>query len=122
MSYSFYKVLHLLGIMVLLSSLGGLVIQGLLGATSNSRVRKLLAASHGVALLVVFVAGFGLMARKGIVSGTWPLWIFAKLAIWLLFGASLTLVRRTPSLATVWFFVVPLLGAAAASFAIYQPQ
>ena len=85
MSYETYKVLHLLGIMLLFACLGGLAILTLRGGEDRdvAPLRKLLTIGHGVSLLVVFVAGFGLMARIGIMKG-WPTWIYAKLALWLM--------------------------------------
>lgn len=123
MSYEFYKILHFFGIMLLLTALGGLIAQAWLGQgqSSSPRSPKLFAIVHGIALLVIFVAGFGLMAKKGLVTGMWPLWIFGKLGVWLLLGAALAMIRRMPQLAKVWFFVVPILGATAAVLALYQP-
>jgi hypothetical protein len=117
-----YKLLHLLGIMLLFASLGGMAILGLRGGEERevAPLRKLLTIGHGVALLVVFVAGFGLMARLGIMSG-WPTWIYIKLALWLVLGAAVAVVRRTPELGRVWLFLLPLVGAAAAWVAFTHP-
>ncbi|MEM7151807.1 MAG: hypothetical protein AAF799_03150 [Myxococcota bacterium] len=122
MSYELYKVLHLLGIMVLFACLGGIAILGLRGGDERDvkPLRKVLTIGHGVSLLVVFVAGFGLMARIGIMSG-WPTWIFIKLGLWLVLGAALTLVKRTPEMGRVWLFLLPLVGAAAAWVAVTHP-
>lgn len=117
-----YKLLHLLGIMLLFASLGGTAILGLRGGEDRevAPLRKLLTAAHGVALLVVFVAGFGLMARLGIMSG-WPTWIYIKLALWLVLGGSVALLRRTPQLGKLWLWLLPLVGAAAAWVAFTHP-
>jgi hypothetical protein len=114
-----YKLLHLLGIMLLFASLGGMAVLGLRGGEDREvgPIRKLLAIAHGVSLLVVFVAGFGLMARLGIMSG-WPTWIFVKIALWLVLGAAVVLVRRTPELGRVWLLLLPLVGGGAAWVAI----
>lgn len=108
--------------MVLFASLGGMAVLGLRGGEDREvgPVRKLLSAMHGVALLVVFVAGFGLMARLGIMSG-WPTWIYVKIALWLVLGAATTLVRRTPELGRVWLLLLPLVGGAAAWVALTHP-
>lgn len=122
MPYEFYKVVHLLGIMILFATLGGLAILALRGGDDREAapIRKLLTIGHGVALLVVFVAGFGLMARIGIMKG-WPTWIYAKLALWLVLGGAVALIRRTPQLGKVWLFVLPLVGGAAAWVAVTHP-
>lgn len=117
-----YKVLHLLGIMLLFASIGGLAILGLRGGEEREvkPLRKVLSIVNGVALLVVFVAGFGLMARLGIMSG-WPTWIYLKIALWLVLGASVTLIRRTPEMGRVWLILLPLVGGAAAWVAVTHP-
>ena len=83
-------------------------------------MRKVLSMAHGIALLVVFVAGFGLMARLGIMSG-WPTWIYVKIALWLVLGGAVVLVRRTPELGRVWLILLPLVGAGAAWVAFTHP-
>ncbi|MBL4683561.1 MAG: hypothetical protein JKY37_03140 [Nannocystaceae bacterium] len=127
MSYEFYKLLHLLCILGLCCGLGGMAILALLGGAEgeHKQLRKVLMIVHGVALLVIFVAGFGMMARKGIGIGAsntgWPPWIFGKFGIWMAFGALAAFVKRKAGLATHIFWIVPLLGAIAAYLAIMHP-
>ena len=118
----FYKVLHVLGIMLLFASLGGLAVLGLRGGDDRETgsLRRVLMIGHGVAMLVVFVAGFGLMARLGIMSG-WPVWIYIKMALWLVLGGAVALVRRVPEMGRVWLFLLPVVGAAAAWVAFTHP-
>jgi hypothetical protein len=119
-SYALYKVLHLLGVMLLFLSLGGAAAAGLGGVGREPRVRKLLSATHGVALVILLVAGFGLLARLGL---RWPFpgWAWAKIAIWVLLGGALALTTRRPSLARLAWLLAPVLGLAAALLAIYKP-
>ena len=123
MPYEIYKVLHLLGIFLLFSALGGSAMLGIRGGADDQvrPYRKLLAATHGVALLVIFVAGFGLMARLGIMTG-WPLWIWVKLGVWLVLGGAMAFVRRKPELGRAWIVIVPVVGAVAAYMAITKPS
>ena len=110
--------------MLLFASLGGMAILGLRGGDDREvkPIRKLVMSSHGIAMLVIFVAGFGLMARLGMMgAGSWPTWIFIKLGLWLLLGAGIVLVRRTPEMGRVWLFLLPLVGAAAAWVAFTHP-
>jgi len=58
MSYDFFKILHLLGVFMVLVSLGGLIV---LGVVEDSRWRKLAAMTNGIGLVVVFIGGFGLL-------------------------------------------------------------
>lgn len=123
MSYETYKAIHLLGILLLFTALGGSAMLALRGG-DDAQVRpyrKMLAATHGVALLVVFVAGFGLMARLGIMTG-WPLWIWVKLGVWLALGAVVVIIRRKPELGRAWYVVLPLIGSIAAYVAITKPS
>ncbi|MCA9709469.1 MAG: hypothetical protein KDK70_26750 [Myxococcales bacterium] len=118
----FYKVLHVLGILLLFATLGGLAVLGLRGGDDREvgSLRKQLTIGHGVAMLMVFVAGFGMMARLGIMSG-WPTWIYIKIALWLVLGAAVALVRRVPEMGRVWLVLLPLVGAAAAWVAFTHP-
>lgn len=94
------------------------------GDGKHKGLRKGLMIGHGVTLLVIFVAGFGLMARKkiGIGSGTgWPGWIFGKIGIWLAFGALAAFIKRKAGLMPHILWIVPLLGGIAAYLAVVHP-
>lgn len=120
--YAAYKVIHLLGMFLLFTILGGISLHVLNGGTRESNVgRKLAGALHGVALFVILLGGFGMLARLGMVQGSFPGWIWAKLTIWVLLGAFGTLPYRKPGLAKAFLFIVPLMGALAAWFALYKP-
>jgi hypothetical protein len=120
--YAFYKVAHLVGIIVLFLSLGvalaGSAASGRDGA-AQAPLARVASIAHGVALLVVLVAGFGLLARLGL-SVAQP-WVAAKLVIWFALGGALTLVKRKPELSKVLFVVLPLCGGLAAWLALQKP-
>ena len=119
MSLLTYKVLHLFGMFVLFAALGAITLRSAEGTEGKS---KLAGLSHGLGLLLILVSGFGLMARLGLSHDwAWPTWVWLKLVIWLLLGASLVLVRRMPRLSTLWWWLIPLLGAAAAYLALFKP-
>lgn len=122
MSPEFYKILHLGGIFFLFAALGGMVLTQHAGAVTPS-TRKLASITHGVALLVIFVAGFGLFKYVGVAHnpGTWPLWVWVKFAIWLLFGAALVLIRKKPQMSTLFWVGLPLLGMVSAYMAFFKP-
>lgn len=121
MPYEFYKVLHLLGILVLFTAMGGLAMVTLRGGTDEEKkaARKPLMILHGVALLVIFVAGFGLMAKMGMMQSGWPTWIFGKLGVWLALGGAIAMLKRP--MGNTWYLVLPALGAVAAALAVYKP-
>ena len=96
MTLQFYTWLHLAGIGLMLLAIGGL-------AQGNDSNRKLLSIAHGVGLLVALVAGFGLMARYEILW-PWPGWVMVKMVLWLVFGASIVLLKRLPQMRTrIWW-------------------
>jgi hypothetical protein len=114
MSLAAYKVIHIFGVLLVFAGLGAMLGEG-------SR-RRLASASHGIGLLIVLIAGFGALARLGLSGpGSWPLWIWLKLAIWLLLGAAMTVGKRSPAAARALWWVVPVLGAAAAYLALFKP-
>lgn len=94
LSYEFYKIAHFIGLVFLLSACVGLVVEKKhnqnLGRPLN---KKLWYGLHGSGLLIMLIAGFGLLARLGLASSL-PLWIWLKLVVWLLFGALLPIIAR----------------------------
>ena len=118
MSYAAYKVLHLLGVLLLFTSIGGLCALAMT-ASSSELGRRISSIAHGVALLLTLVAGFGILAKLGL-SGSWPLWVWLKLAIWIALGGIVVVIRRLPKYATLFLFLLPILGALAGYLAIYK--
>ena len=122
MSYVTYKLIHFIGIFTLITALAvtcGHMLRG--GTRTDYPYRRAAGTAHGVALFLILLGGFGMLARLGLVQGGLPGWIWAKLVIWLLFGAALTMIYRgrEPARAVLW--AVPLLAAAAAASALIKP-
>jgi hypothetical protein len=113
-----YKIVHLLGIMLMFSALGAVAATAAAGDHSP-RLKKIGGLAHGLALLIILVGGFGMLARLGINTG-WPLWIWLKLAIWVVFGAATVVARRASDKAIWLLFLLPVLGAVSAWLALYQ--
>lgn len=121
-SYSVYKVIHLLGVIALFLALGGLTFHAASGGTRSGPARRLVPITHGVALFLVLLGGFGLLARLGMSQGSsWPGWVWTKLVIWILLGGALALPYRKPELARPLWILLPLLGGLAAYMAIFKP-
>ncbi len=117
MPYETYKLLHVVGLLLLFLGVGGL----LLGAGSGGdRAPRSSAILHAAGLLVMLVAGFGMMARLG-VQWPWPGWLIAKLGVWLTIGALPVLVRREILPRGLAWPVAGALGALAAWLAINKP-
>jgi hypothetical protein len=116
--YEAYKVIHILGNMFLLLSLGAYL---MLSMNQSPRGRKLAAITHGISVIIILVAGFGLLARLGYFGAEgWPLWVWFKLAVWLVLAAIIFLIKRMPGLTPVLWFVIPVLSGFAAYMAIYK--
>lgn len=121
LSYEFYKAIHIFGIILTFIGLAGMLVHVMNGGTRDTnRIRGLLAASHGVGLLLVLVAGFGLMARLGLFTAT-PGWLMAKLLIWVVIGGLVMVPLRKPDLAKPVWFLLPVLAAVAAYLAAAKP-
>lgn len=121
MSLPFYKVIHLLGIFMVLMALSGLLVHLINGGDKASNAwRKPLSIVHGVGMFLVLLGGFGMLARLGIIS-TWPGWVIAKLVIWIVMGGMMTVMYRQASASKLLWGVVLVLATAAGYLALYKP-
>jgi quinol-cytochrome oxidoreductase complex cytochrome b subunit len=119
MPYELWKVVHLAGVIALFASLGGLAALSLVARPESSKPFKVL---HGVALGLIFLAGFGLLAKLGFGSpGSWGAWVWIKLGVWLVLGGALAFVRKAGRNATAVLLLCALLGAVAAWAAVTKP-
>lgn len=121
MSYDVYKIVHLVGMFLLFTVLGGIALHVMNGGTRESNTaRQLMGALHGLALILLILGGFGMLARLGMTGGL-PGWIYLKLAIWITIPFLGTLPYRTPASAKAVLLALPLVGLLAAWVAIYKP-
>lgn len=121
-SYQLYNLLHILGIVLVFMAIGGLAFHGANGGTKETnKVRGLVMATHGVGLLLILVAGFGMLARTRPMGAGFPGWLHPKLLIWVLIGAAPAILNRKPEWSKALWFVFPLLAATSAYFAINHP-
>lgn len=117
MPVEFYKTLHLLGVFMVFISMGGAIVRGQLSDTAGA-AKKFVSIMNGVGLLVVLVAGFGMMGKLGI---GFDGWIVGKILIWLLFGGLLAVANRKPDLRRTLTITTLVLGVLAAYLAIAKP-
>lgn len=116
-----YKVAHIFGVLLLFSALGGMVYRALAGDTSEAG-RKLAGMTHGAALVLILITGFGALAKLGFgEGGGFPIWLIGKLVLWLLFGGIVVLIRKKPEWAKLLWVLLPLIGTFAAYLALYKP-
>ena len=122
-SHQFYNVVHIVGIVLVMSALGGTAIHALSGGTKvTNRARGLQAALHGVGALLILVGGFGMLARLGFTHGAmFPGWLLVKLGIWVVAAALLFIPYRKPALARPIYLALPVLAGVAAYMAVYKP-
>lgn len=121
MSYETYKILHVVGILSLFTAFGALLLHALQKGPKKYAQKRLLAITHGTALTLVLVSGFGLLARLGITTGVWPGWVFAKIGIWLVAGGLMAVIPRKPEWAQALWGGVLALGGLAAWIAVTKP-
>ena len=117
MSYQFYKILHLAGVLMIFLSVGAALVKAQLKDTSPT-FKKNIGITHGIGLLLALLSGFSIITKI-------PLdnigWIVAKIFIWVVFDViSVIAVRRPDFTKTVWIVSI-LLGALAAYLAVYKP-
>lgn len=117
MSPLFYQFLHVTGVLLLFTSVGAFL------AGPQSGARKFAGMLHGIGLLLLLVAGFGLMAKKFGVANpmSFPAWAWAKVVVWLVLGALPAVVNRGKLAPKGGVLLGLVLGLAAAWLAIFKP-
>ena len=130
--YATYKIVHYLGIFLLLTALAARLgraagfatapVSPGTGVQNADPWKRRLGIAHGTALFLVLLGGFGMLARLDITHGFGlPGWIWAKLVIWTLLGAAVVVASRIPALAGRLLVVVPVLAVLAGIIALYKP-
>ena len=120
MSYEFYKIIHLTGIVLLFTGLTGLLTLKMAGAEVSGKVKKLVFSAHGLGAFLILLGGFGLLARLQLTSNI-PNWAYAKLAIWLIAAGGISVVKRKGQLGWPIYIGLLLLFITAAWLAIQKP-
>lgn len=119
MPYEVYKIAHLIGIFMIMISLGGVATHAINGGDKESNhFRKALGITHGIGLVLVLVAGFGLLAQLQV---GWPIWVFVKLIIWIIFGALTGVAYRMGTKGQGLWYIMIVLGGLAAYLAVTKP-
>lgn len=116
MSLIAYKLLHLLGVFMVLTGIGAMAFHAAAGGAATARKAAMIL--HGVGMVILLVAGFGALARLG---AGFPGWVWAKLVLWLLLGGAVMVPYRRPELARLLFWLVPILGAVGGWLALAKP-
>lgn len=121
-SLEVYRVLHILGLLMLFSGLAGLWGTRVLGQAKPSRRMDVsLALIHGFGLFIILVSGFGMLARLGLVQGL-PTWVYIKLGIWFALGGAMTLAKRKSQWGLPLIALFITLGITAGYLGIMKPM
>ena len=75
MSYTTYKIIHLIGVAMIAIGIGGMLAGG------NNR--RTFAIFQGIGLLVMLVSGFGILAKLGL---RFPHFAIVKTVLWVVIG------------------------------------
>jgi hypothetical protein len=120
MTYEFYKIVHMLGLITLFFGFGGLLVTAYAGVALNTKARMMGFATHGLGLILLLLGGFGMLGKMGLMKQL-PGWALAKLGIWVLMGAAISIVKRKGHIG--WPIAILLfgLGTTAAMLAITKP-
>jgi len=118
----FYKSLHIFGLFLSFTSLGGVAVHAANGGTkATSTTRSLTASVFGVGMLLALAGGFGQAARLGMTNtAIFPGWLWAKIAIWVIVAVLSILPYRIPALAKPIYLLVPVLGGLGSYLAIFH--
>jgi len=114
MPYTTYGMLHLAGVFGVLLALGA---AAAFGSQADAATRKRNTMLHGIGMLLIFVAGFGMLAKGGL---GFPGWAIAKLVIFLVVGALPMIMRKRHAPAAMTFLTLALV-ILAAWLAHYRP-
>lgn len=119
-SYEVYKIIHVLGIMILFLSIGALFYTAFNKIQLDKKQKRPWLIMHGVSLFLILLGGFGLLARIGI-SGGFPTWVWLKIIIWGIFGGLIMLIIKLPQISKVLYLLTVILGFFAIYIANYKP-
>ncbi len=120
MPYELYKVIHLLGLFLLISGLITAFTLTSNGHALAGKVKTFAFALHGLGLVLILVSGFGLLARLGL-AREMPVWAYIKLIIWGVYALYISVIKRKGQIG--WPLYVSMLSVflVAAYLAVYKP-
>ena len=117
MSYSIYKLIHLSGVLLIFLSFGGLIARGFLNP-NEKKLKRLGGITNGLGLTLTLIGGMGLIAKLEI---GFPIWVLAKLTIWIIFAIFIILINRKPEFGTLYWGALIFSGILALYLAINKP-
>ena len=115
--YAAYKVVHYLGIFILVTVLSATLARSAKEGLNSDPWRSGLGMIHGIALFLIILGGFGMLAKLEL---GFPVWAMAKVGIWVV-AASLIAVRKSTTWSARTLVFLPLLAALAGWIAYAKP-
>ena len=120
MTFEFYKILHLTGLIFLFFGFGGLLMAAYARTELKGPARGMAFATHGIGLLLLILGGFGMLAKMGLMAQL-PGWVIAKIIIWVILGGAISIVKRKGYIGWPVAILLIGLGATAAMLAVTKP-
>ena len=123
MPLTLYNLIHVIGLILLVASLGAALQQRLAARAGQDELaagnRRLVMILHGTAMFLLLLGGFGALAKLGI-SWPWPGFVMVKFGIWLFLGFAPRLIRKAGTDALWWTLVLGM-ASLAAYMGLYKP-
>ena len=119
MSVEFYRVLHLSGVVMVFFSLGAILLHSLNHDGTKLQGKTTVSVLHGLGMLFLLVAGFGIAAKKGL---GFPVFMYIKLFLWLILGALYGIGQRKPALANPSIYITLAVALCAVIVAVYHAR
>lgn len=113
MAILYIKIIHLIGTFCLFLGFGGLF-----GIGKDKAIDKLVFGLHGTGLLLVFLSGF---AMQGIGKYGFPLWLIAKIVLWIIMVLLFVLIKRQQMKTAAGVIASLITGALVAWLCLIKP-
>lgn len=120
-SYSVYKLVHIISIMLIFFGFGGVALSFAATPSVKAKIKMIGFITHGVGLVLLLVSGFGMAARLGWVTGL-PTWVYVKIAIWVILGALIAVAKRMNKAPSISLVLTLGFASFAAYLAIHKPM
>lgn len=90
-----------------------------IAGSDHAGLKKLGSITSGIGLVLIIIAGFGLMAK--VYDNAFLPWMIVKLVIWLGLGGVIALINRKPALALPLWWTILGLGSVAVILVYAKP-